>query len=269
MEINKIYNESNLETMKHLDEKSVDVVLTSPFYNTNHKAGTTRTIENTKSKKGHYAYVRYDKFVDNMSNDDYNKYTLELFEGFDKILKPNGVVLYNISYGADNADGLFDVLHEITSKTNFTIADCISWKKQSVLPNNVSPNKLSRICEFIFVFCKKQSFMTFHMNKTVVSKRKTGQKMYSTFFNFIEAKNNDGPCPFNKATFSTDLCKQLLNIYCPKGGLVYDPFMGSGTTAAACKEMRLNYLGSEISENQVKWANERLSKIKFDQLELF
>ena len=36
--------------------------------------------------------------------------------------------------------------------------------------------------------------------------------------------------------------------------------MGSGTTALACKMMGLNYIGSEISKNQVQWANERISK---------
>lgn len=36
--------------------------------------------------------------------------------------------------------------------------------------------------------------------------------------------------------------------------------MGSGTTALACKRMGLNYIGSEISKNQVQWANERIAK---------
>lgn len=51
-------------------------------------------------------------------------------------------------------------------------------------------------------------------------------------------------------------------IYISKGNaVVYDPFLGSGTTAIACKNMGIDFIGSEISENQVKWANERLSKI--------
>ena len=103
--------------------------------------------------------------------------------------------------------------------------------------------------------------MTFSCNKEVVSTRENGQKQYAPFYNFIEAKNNDGPCPFNKATFSTELCEKLLDIYAThKGAVVYDPFMGSGTTAVACKRMGFNYIGSEISKNQVQWANERISK---------
>lgn len=260
MEINKIYCENNLETMKKMNSNFVDCVITSPFYNTNKKAGHNRTLLNTKAKQTTYNYVRYDNFVDNMSNQDYNDYTINLFTLFDKILKQNGTVLYNISYGSDNADGMFSVINEIITKTNFTIADCIIWKKKSALPNSVSPNKLTRICEFIFVFCRKSEYYSFIMNKNIISERPNGQKLYSVFYNFIEAKNNDEVCPYNKATFSTDLVKQLLDMYVVKNGLVYDPFSGTGTTACACKELGYNYIGSEISENQVKWSIDRLNK---------
>lgn len=39
---------------------------------------------------------------------------------------------------------------------------------------------------------------------------------------------------------------------------VYDPFMGTGTTAVACKELGFSCFGSEISEKQVEYANHRL-----------
>ena len=38
--------------------------------------------------------------------------------------------------------------------------------------------------------------------------------------------------------------------------------MGSGTTAVACKKMKLNYIGSEISANQVEWAENRIKNGK-------
>ena len=40
--------------------------------------------------------------------------------------------------------------------------------------------------------------------------------------------------------------------------VVYDPFIGSGTTACACKNLGLDCIGSEISENQVAFAKDRL-----------
>ena len=55
--------------------------------------------------------------------------------------------------------------------------------------------------------------------------------------------------------------KQLeeLNIYADKGYIVYDPFMGTGTTANACILNELNYIGSEISEKQCEYANKRIN----------
>lgn len=86
--------------------------------------------------------------------------------------------------------------------------------------------------------------------------------MYENIFNFVEAANNDGPCLLNKATYSSELCEKLLNIYCPPNGFVYDPFMGTGTTAVACEKMDLQWSGSEISVNQVEYANNRINNKK-------
>lgn len=258
VEINKIYNEDCFETMRKIGGGNIDVILTSPFYNTNEKAGKSRTLQNTKVKDGQYNHVRYDVHCDNMTSEEYVNFTVKTFNEFSKILKKNGVVLYNMSYGSKGCDNLIDVVHSVIHKTDFTLADTIVWKKRSALPNSCSPNKLTRIWEFVFVFCRKDEFMTFNSNKKVTSVRKTGQKAYSNIFNFVEARNNDGTCAFNKATFSTELCEKLLAIYAKEGSVVYDPFCGTGTTCAACKKNGMNYIGSEISENQVKFANERL-----------
>lgn len=255
MKLNKIWNESNEVTLKeHIDDKSVDIVLTSPFYNSTD--GNRGTLSNNKEKG--YPSCRYDEFDDNLSFEQYTDYTLRLFNGFDRCLKKNGVVLWNLSYGTNNPDGMFRVVNSIIEKSNFSMADCIVWKKKSALPNNVSANRLTRITEFIFVFVRKNELDSFYMNKKKLSESKTGQPYFENMFNFIVAKNNDEVCPYNKATYSTDLCYKLLNMYAPKNAVIYDPFMGSGTTALACKNMDLNYIGSELSKNQVEWAENRL-----------
>lgn len=208
-----------------------------------------------------YSYIRYDEHVDNMSDNEYCEYTQNLFLQFDRILKLNGVVLYNLSYGNNNRDGMYKAVNSVITNTPFTIADVICWKKKTALPNNCSPNKLTRIWESVFVFCRKEEVESFYCNKPIVSIRKTGQKSYGNIFNFIEAQNNDGSCPYNKATYSSDLCEQLLKIYSPENGVVYDPFIGSGTTAVACKRMGLAYIGSEISKRQCEWAKNRIDSI--------
>lgn len=45
------------------------------------------------------------------------------------------------------------------------------------------------------------------------------------------------------------------------GGVVLDPFIGSGTTAVACKELNRNYIGIELDSKFVKIAEDRLNGI--------
>ena len=262
----EIYNESCFDTLANVPIGQFNVVLTSPFYNTNQKAGKTRTLMNCKPK--HYDYVRYDEFVDNMENEEYYDFTVRLFDEFDRVLNKCGVVLYNISYGAENTNCMIETINAIVTRTNFSMADIIGWKKKAAVPNNVSPNRLTRIFEFVFVFCRKDEINEFYMNKKQVSVRASGQKVYENIFNYVEASNNDGACPYNKATYSSELCEKLLKLYCPAGGWVYDPFMGSGTTAVACKKLNLNCIGSEISSRQVEWAKNRVNNTPY-QTSLF
>jgi DNA modification methylase len=79
------------------------------------------------------------------------------------------------------------------------------------------------------------------------------------------ARNNDGSNPYNKATYSTELCDKLLGIYAKEGSIVYDPFMGTGTTAMSCLKRDLNYIGSELSSNQIEYFNERLINKKIQE----
>lgn len=256
----ELYNEDCFVTMEqHIPRGKINIILTSPFYNTNKKAGQNRTLENTSVKGGQYDYVRYDTHVDNMTNEEYSDFTRRLFLKFDDVLAQNGCVLYNINYGAENTDGMFRAINTIIADTPFTIADVIVWKKRSAFPNSTSPNRLTRVWEFVFVMCRKSELKTFACNKQVKSYRKTGQPAYENVFNFIEARNNDGTCPLNKATYSSELCEKLLALYAKGDDLwVYDPFMGSGTTAVACQRMGLNCIGSEISAAQVEYAKKRL-----------
>ena len=252
----KLYNGDCMEVMKGFKDKSIDLILTSPPYNTNKRAGKQGVLEENETNP----VARYDVYVDNLSNDEYVDFTKSLFNEFDRILAVNGCILYNISYGSENPDCMFRAINDIIVHTPFMIADTLVWQKTSALPNNVSPNKMTRICEFIFVFSRKSEYGTFYSNKKVTSYRPTGQPMYENIGNLIFARNNDEVCPYNKATFSTDLCTKLLKMYAKDNAVVYDPFMGSGTTAVACNKLGLRCWGSELSDRQCEWAYNRLCR---------
>jgi DNA modification methylase len=50
----------------------------------------------------------------------------------------------------------------------------------------------------------------------------------------------------------------LFDIYADEGYIIYDPFIGTGTTANACVLNRLNYIGSELSPKQCEYAENRI-----------
>lgn len=249
--MNIIFNEDCLLTMKREElQNNVDLIITSPPYNTSRVGASD--IWNS----------RYDTYKDKMTDQEYIDWTIEVFNGFDSVLKENGCVLYNMSYSSENTHLMWLVISDIIRNTNFTTADCIIWKKSNAIPNNRSKNKLTRIIEYIFVFCRKKELKTFNANKKVISRiEKTGQANYENVYNYLEAKNNDGSNKLNKATYSTELVTKLMDMYGVLNGLVYDPFMGIGTTAKGAIEFGMNYVGSELSKEQVDFANEFLHKV--------
>ena len=157
---------------------------------------------------------------------------------------------------------------KIHNETDLTIADIICWKKSNAIPFQTSPTKLSRITELIYVFVKKEHLHTFKTNKEISKvNEKTGQKFYKNYVNYIEARNNDNSTKLNKATFSTELVRKLLNLYARKNSLIYDSFNGTGTTSVGCLIENHNYIGSEISKAQCEYAEKRLIPYK-EQLKL-
>ena len=254
----KIYNEDCLKTMQDtLAEKSIDVVITSPPYN---NSRTSHTEYSMKTRN-----CRYAEYDDNMSNEEYCEWICKVFNGYNRILKKDGVVLFNISYGSENANIFFDCSYHIIHDTPFMVADIITWKKKCAFPNNVSANKLTRICEYVLVCCRKDEYATYHANKEVTSiNERTQQPFYSPLYNFIEASNNDASNELNGATFSTDFVLRLMEMYVDETVAnssinIYDSFMGTGTTAMACKIKGYNCYGSEISAKQCEFAEKRLA----------
>jgi DNA modification methylase len=106
MELNKIYNMDCLEGMKQMEDNSVDLVITSPPYNTGDRDDCMIN-------------AKYVNFNDNKTEDEYINWTIKIFKELNKKLKKTGVICYNLSYSTK----LCNYLLKLYSKKRDTILD--------------------------------------------------------------------------------------------------------------------------------------------------
>jgi DNA modification methylase len=249
MKINEIYNELALETLNKMSDAFVDGIITSPPYNIN------------TERSDCYYNNGYSEF-DALTQEQYLQLRLSEFKEFDRVVKNEGVICYNISYSKENPILPNLLISEIHNNTNLTLADIISWKKNNAIPFQTSPTKLSRLVELIYIFVHKDKLHSFRTNKEISKiNEKTGQRFYKNYINLIEAKNNDGYKCKLKASYSQELCNKLIDIYFPTGSLIYDPFTGIGTTQLSCIKNGCNYIGSELIKETFDIAIKRLNEL--------
>lgn len=136
-----------------------------------------------------------------------------------------------------NDKNVQDMLNEAT-KVGFELHNILVWKK-----NNCTPNRwYMKNCEFILFFHKGKSFP--------IHNKESSQ--------FLEFKNINGKDKLHPTQKPTDLIKELILNSSKKGDLVFDPFMGSGSTLISAKELGRNYLGFD---NDEKYYNISLKRI--------
>lgn len=63
----------------------------------------------------------------------------------------------------------------------------------------------------------------------------------------------------HKAVYPKELCKIPVKAGCPKGGIVLDPFVGSGTTCVVAKRNRRKYVGIDLNKKNVEMARKRVN----------
>jgi len=246
MKTNIIYNEDCLEGMKKLPDNSIDLIVTSPPYNTG-------------SRNDCMINAKYTDFNDNKTEKEYLDWTIERFKILEKKVKDKGVICYNMSYSVAFPNLHYKTIVEIMKQTKFKVFDTIIWEKNNALPLSTSPKQLTRICELVFIFSKNDNFNCY---KDFTINPKTKQKFYKCYPNKIKTKNNDGSTPNHKATFSTDFVEHFIDLYSKKGDIVVDPFIGTGTTGVASLNLDRKYIGYEIDKEYYKIAVDRVSKVK-------
>lgn len=241
---NEIYCGDTVKTMEKIGDNTINLILTSPPY--------LASIR----KDNHKYPGASDQIKDNQSIKDYLHWMIEIFTQYERILKKDGVLAFNFSYTTFNPSLPYDLINEVFKHTGFRIYDTIAWKKKSAMPVSGHPNRVTRIVEMVYIFAKNP---TFTANKSIASVSKTGQKYFNNYYNFLEAKNNDGKVDGHEATFSTEFAKFFIDLYSKEGDIVLDNFSGTGTTACTAHRMNRRYIGIDLVEKYCEYARNRIS----------
>jgi len=178
IELNKIYNEDCIETLKKIDDNSVDVVVTSPPYNKNvYVTGKGQSLSWGAMRGRQIAYDTYD---DAMNPEEYETWQRKVLTECLRILKPTGSIFYN--HKDILVNGLAVSPHFIY---DFPLHQQIIWNRGSSLAND--PHYFQPITEYIYWFVKDPKQFFFDKSKAVFR-----QSVWNINFEI----NTDHPAPF-------------------------------------------------------------------------
>jgi site-specific DNA-methyltransferase (adenine-specific) len=267
---NNIYHEDCKDFMKRSSSHGmrVDVIVTSPPYNINKEYGSYR---------------------DNKERKDYLDWLYEIAQLSYLILKDNGSFFLNIGGTPSYPMLPFEVIEKF-KKAEYELQNTIHWiksisfEKTDVGKNNgirdysighfkpiISERYLTDIHEYIFHFTKegnvklnKRAIGVPYQDKTNIGrwksatqdKRDRGNVWFIPYPTIQESRHHPAVFP-EKLPY---LCIKMHGV--KPDMLVYDPFMGIGTTALACIKLGVNYVGTEIDADYIKVALEYIEKRK-------
>jgi DNA modification methylase len=83
---------------------------------------------------------------------------------------------------------------------------------------------------------------------------------------FLHELMKDTENVYHGAMYSEELITPCILAGSPEGGVVFDPFMGSGTTAATALKLKRKYSGTEIIPEYIKIQEKRLASIDLDKI---
>ena len=255
MEINKIYCESNLETMAKMPDNFIDLTVTSPPYD------------------GLRTYNGYSFPFEDIAKELY------------RVTKQGGVVVWVVGdatvNGSETGTSFKQALY--FKEIGFNLHDTMIYQKISYMPNKKA-KRYDSLFEYMFIFskCQPKTFNEIKENRTNIEKsvckkdimirQKDGtfkkserinkglvKKMGNVWTYLNNSNSTKDKIAFeHPAIFPEQLANDHIISWSNENDLVYDPFMGSGTTAKMAMLNNRNYIGSEISKEYCEIAKQRL-----------
>lgn len=254
----EIYNQDCRIGLKMIADKSVSVVITSCPYNVS---------------------IPYNSYNDNLNKIEYLTFLNEVTNECFRVLKEDGCLFWNISAKPSNQELQFDVINLlrkdfVSGATKFSIQNTIHWIKSIYTENKtyghvkpINSNKYLNPCHEFILQCVKQpidldklSVGVPYTDKSNISRWKKKEDIKdrgNTWFLPYETVNG---AKYHPASFPIQLPISCIKLYGQdRCNLVVDPFLGSGTTALACKQLNIDFIGFEIDKEYCDFATKLVS----------
>lgn len=239
MEINKIYNENCLDTMKRMDSCSIDCIITSPPYNKKGLNGNKKIGNQIWGKFN----IDYDEYLDSLPEIEYQEYMIKLLNEMNRVIKDDGSIFFNHKPRRFNNKAYLPT--EFIHKSECKIYQLIIWNRKS--SPNIRNDILIPNTEHIYWISK---------SKPKTFRCKLDREYIGEVWNIVAQRQKNHPAPFPEK-----LVDNLIKLSCSKESIIYDPFIGSGTTAKMAILNDCFYIGSEISKEYCNTIEERLKEI--------
>jgi DNA modification methylase len=214
-----------LEILKSIPDATIDAIITDPPYNIARKNNFT-----TMGRAG-IDFGEWDK------NADLFSYINEA----SRILQKNG------SFVVFNAWRNLGDIAKYAELQGFETKDMIRLEKSNPMPRNRDRRYITDY-ECAIWFVKKNAKWVFNRQDSKYQRPK--------FVASIES----GLHPTQK---NLSLMESLIKIHTNINDTVLDPFMGSGTTGVACKNLNRNFIGIELDENYFNIAKKRIDALNY------
>ena len=267
--VNKIILGDCEQVLEEFPDNSVDLIFTSPPY--------------ADQRKRTYGGVRPDEYVD---------WFLPKAEQFLRVLKPTGTFILNIKERVVNGERHIYVIELIMRmrEKGWLWTEEFMWHKKNCYPGKW-PNRFRDAWERLLQFNKRRKFNMYQeavmipvgdwaqdrlANLSETDKVRDESKVESGFGkNISNWLGRDMVYPTNvvhmatecsnrghSAAFPVDLPTWFIKLFTVEGNVVLDPFIGSGTTAVAAKQLGREYVGIDIGEEYCQIAEQRVMRVQ-------
>ncbi len=214
--------------------EKADLTFTSPPYNGNTTMYDYIIVDGKKKRKDKTLYA--DNETDNKTSDEYIKFCHSVIDVCFQVT--HGFIFWNINYNAKSRFEYIDSVYPYRHKLHETIV----WKKNAI----PTANGFTRNHEFIFMLRTDDDLG--HLNQE-----------YDVVHTLWDINNINSQQEEHKACFPVELPEKAIQIS-DRTKVVFDPFLGSGTTLIACENLSRRCRAIEISPAYVAVALERWSQ---------